>query len=111
MGAAAHEVELPAVRRVEWDYDGACPAVPWRALLPAFAFRRARASAAMMACGSKCFGMGRGALFTPFGARARASFSRPAMNARSADDLDTACLRGAAAAAAGRESGVSGLAK
>jgi hypothetical protein len=54
----------------------------------------------MMACGSKCFGMGRGALFTPFGARARASFSRPAMNARSADDLDIACLRGAAAAAA-----------
>jgi hypothetical protein len=44
----------------------------------------------MMACGSKCFGMGRGALFTPFGARARASFSRPAMNARSADDLDIA---------------------
>jgi hypothetical protein len=53
--------------------------------------------------------MGRGSLFTPFGARARASFSRPAMNARSADDLD--CLRGAAAAAAGRGSRVLGLAK
>jgi hypothetical protein len=44
----------------------------------------------MTASGIKCFGMGRGAFFTPFGARARASFWSPATNARSADDLETA---------------------